>query len=164
LSFYLVYNVDAYLLINKNIMGQQQLLLVILVSIIVGIATIVALNAFGNSAISANRDAVRQDMLMIASAAQAWYIMPEMMGGGSNSFANLTFHDFTFPAESINTNGNIAVNLNGLYIIDPAAGTSFTITAHPASDPNYNPDDAFSATATETMVATVTKGGITWAS
>lgn len=55
-------------------MGQQQLLLVILVTIIVGIATVVAINTFGSSAEQANLDAVRQDIAQIATAAQAWYI------------------------------------------------------------------------------------------
>lgn len=40
-------------------MGQQQLLLVILVTIIVGIATVVAINTFSSAADSANLDAVR---------------------------------------------------------------------------------------------------------
>jgi len=50
-------------------MGQQQLLLVILVTIIVGIATVVAINTFGAAADSANLDAVRQDMGSIAASA-----------------------------------------------------------------------------------------------
>ncbi|HYX08702.1 MAG TPA: hypothetical protein VE912_18365, partial [Bacteroidales bacterium] len=62
-------------------MGQQQLLLVILVTIIVGVATVVALNVFGNSASNANLDAARQDVLQIATSAQGWYIKPNMMGG-----------------------------------------------------------------------------------
>ena len=66
-------------------MGQQQLLLVILVTILVGIATVVAINTFGSSNVNANRDAVRNDVAAIATAAQAWYIKPEMLGGGNNS-------------------------------------------------------------------------------
>lgn len=70
-------------------MGQQQLLLVILVTIIVGIATVVAINAFGSSAEQANRDAVRQDIAAIGSSAQAWFIRPAMLEGGNNSFNGL---------------------------------------------------------------------------
>lgn len=144
-------------------MGQQQLLLVILVTIIVGIATVVGINVFGASAASANRDAVRQDMLMIASSAQSWRLMPKMMGGGGNTFNGLSFHNFSFPADEINTDGDMAINLNGLYVLKIEAD-QFTITAHPSSDPNYDASADFSATATETMVATVTKDGITWGS
>lgn len=142
-------------------MGQQQLLLVILVTIIVGIATVVAINVFGASAATANRDAVRQDMLMIASAAQSWFIKPEMMGGGGNTFTGLTFEAFSFPADEIS--GTSAVNLNGTYVLT-VSPTEFTITAHPASDPNYDASQGLTATATKTMVATVTKGDIDWGS
>ncbi len=149
-------------------MGQQQLLLVILVTIIVGIATVVAINVFGTSAESANRDAVRQDVLTIAAAAQGWYIKPDMMGGGGNSFAGMTFRDINFSAEEINTAGTTAENMNGTYIIDTSAGSSFTVTSHPSSDPTYSPSGAgepgtgdFTA-ATDPMVATIVKDGITW--
>ena len=62
-------------------MGQQQLLLVILVTIIVGIATVVAINTFGTAADNANIDAVRNDMTAIASGAQSYYMKPAMLGG-----------------------------------------------------------------------------------
>ena len=51
-------------------MGQQQLLLVILVTIIVGIATVVAINTFSSASEQANIDAARQDMLQMAYTAQ----------------------------------------------------------------------------------------------
>jgi len=57
-------------------MGQQQLLLVILVTIIVGIATVVAINTFGSAADAANIDAVRNDVAAIASGAQGYYMKP----------------------------------------------------------------------------------------
>ncbi|MDZ7715010.1 MAG: hypothetical protein U5J95_02240 [Balneolaceae bacterium] len=52
-------------------MGQQQLLLVILVTIIVGIATVVAINTFSSASDSANVDAVRGDLLNIAACCTA---------------------------------------------------------------------------------------------
>ena len=67
-------------------MGQQQLLLVILVTIIVGIATVVAINIFGQAAEQANQDAVRQDLLAAATNAQAMWARPVMMGGTGNDF------------------------------------------------------------------------------
>jgi len=128
-------------------MGQQQLLLVILVTIIVGIATVVAINTFGAAADSANLDAVRQDVAQIAAAAQGYYMKPAMLGGGSRSFVGITFNDIAFAASEISGNARIAVNENGRYILpdvqgdpaDPSVGQSFVITAHPASDPSYSP-------------------------
>ncbi|MEX0595377.1 MAG: hypothetical protein WD512_02675, partial [Candidatus Paceibacterota bacterium] len=150
---------------------QQQLLLVILVTIIVGIATVVAINVFGTSAESANRDAVRQDVLTIAAASQGWYIKPEMMGGGGNSFDGMTFRDINFSAEKISEtdDGVTAENMNGTYVMDTSAGTSVTLTAHPSSDISYVPsEDAADASvftgATETMEATIVKDGVSWGS
>lgn len=116
-------------------MGQQQLLLVILVTIIVGIATVVAINTFGSSATNANRDAVRQDIAAIATSAQAYYIRPIMLEGGGNSFANLGFNNVSFSAQSVSADGLTATNLNGSYVIAiTGGGTGFTVTATPTSN------------------------------
>ena len=120
-------------------MGQQQLLLVILVTIIVGIATVVAINTFGAAADSANVDAVRQDVAQIAAAAQGYYMKPTMLGGGGRSFAGITFNNFAFPAAGINADGDVAQNENGRYEITAAGADEFTITAHPASRDGYTP-------------------------
>jgi len=109
-------------------MGQQQLLLTILVTIIVGIASVVAINTFSSAADSANLDAVRQDLAQIASSSQAYYIKPTMLGGGGNSFATITF-----PADSIRSGSLQADNPNGQYLIGNRAAGSFTVTATPAS-------------------------------
>ncbi|WP_020403041.1 hypothetical protein [Gracilimonas tropica] len=118
-------------------MGQQQLLLVILVTIIVGIATVVAINTFGSAADSANVDAARQDIGQIAASAQAYYMKPSMMGGGGNSFAGLTFNDISFPSDSVFNGGLSAANANGTYVLSgiSASGSDdeFTVTATPAS-------------------------------
>lgn len=127
-------------------MGQQQLLLVILVTIIVGIATVVAINTFGSSAQQANRDAVRQDLATIASSAQAWYIRPQMLEGGGNSFENITFRTLNFPAETISTDGNTATNANGTYTISgEPTDEQLIIEATPASNAS---GDAVTITAT----------------
>lgn len=154
-------------------MGQQQLLLVILVTIIVGVATVVALNVFGTSAQNANRDAVRQDVLQIASSAQGWYIKPQMLAGGGNSFSNLKFNDINFPAAFINSDGTEAMNMNGTYKITPSSD-SFTITAYPSSDPSYDgvmptiasdgtkSGGSVATTADKPLYATVYKSSVVW--
>ena len=78
-------------------MGQQQLLLVILVTIIVGIATVVALNVFGTQAEQANEDAVRQDMMSGAATAQGYYMRPTNMGGGGGDFTDIDLDDLNIP-------------------------------------------------------------------
>ncbi len=144
-------------------MGQQQLLLVILVTIIVGIATVVAINTFGGAADSANLDAVRQDVASIAAAAQGYYMKPEMLGGGGQDFTNLTFNTMAFAADSVSNDGLTAINANGVYAISGGTATQFTVTAHPAS--RISTAISFTATADEgegPLVADITEGNINW--
>lgn len=130
-------------------MGQQQLLLVILVTILVGIATVVAINTFGSSNINANRDAVRNDIAAIATAAQAWYIKPAMLGGGNNAFTGITFNDIGFAADTIYNSGLSAQNLNGTYVLSVTDAQTFTITANPSSNVTAGADSVvFVGTAT----------------
>lgn len=130
-------------------MGQQQLLLVILVTIIVGIATVVAINTFGSAADSANLDAVRQDLASIAAAAQGYYQKPTMLGGGGNSYTGLTFNDVTFPADSLNSTGLIAYNANGTYTISTASGDDLTVEGDPSNTANPTLEISNDATATD---------------
>ena len=141
-------------------MGQQQLLLVILVTIIVGIATVVAINTFSGAADSANLDAVRQDVAAIGAAAQGYYMKPTMLGGGGNSFTGITFNTMALGADSIDTSdGLAAINANGVYeIVVANAGAELQVDAYPASRGNT---DISSPTGTA-LEATITQGSITW--
>lgn len=67
-------------------MGQQQLLLIILGVIIVGVAIVVGINMFTANAIEAKRNNVINDLLHLASEAQRYYKTPTSMGGGSQKF------------------------------------------------------------------------------
>lgn len=67
-------------------MGQQQLLIIVLSAIIVGIATIVAINLFNSHSITANKNAVIGELIHLGSAAQQYYHKPLDMGGGGRSF------------------------------------------------------------------------------
>ncbi|MDH7604408.1 MAG: hypothetical protein QHH13_05870 [Melioribacter sp.] len=67
-------------------MGQQQLLLIVLGVIIVGIAVVVGINVFTASSYQANRDALTADLTNLAAMAQQYYRKPTALGGGGNSF------------------------------------------------------------------------------
>jgi hypothetical protein len=71
-------------------MGQQQLLLIVLGVIIVGIAVIVGINLFSSSASSSNRDGVISDLTNLSSLAQQHYRKPTNVGGGGNTFTGWT--------------------------------------------------------------------------
>lgn len=67
-------------------MGQQQLLLIVLGVIIVGIAVVVGINLFNSSAKDAGRDQVVSNLTNLASKAQQYYKKPTSLGGGNNTF------------------------------------------------------------------------------
>ncbi len=92
-------------------MGQQQLLLIVLGVIIVGIAVVVGINVFTASASQANRDGVIADLTNLASLGQQWYRKPTALGGGGN-----TFTGWTVPG-ALDTTGN------GTYVATVAAQT-----------------------------------------
>ncbi|OGC03628.1 hypothetical protein A2V82_08140 [candidate division KSB1 bacterium RBG_16_48_16] len=96
-------------------MGQQQLLLIVLSVIIVGIAVVVGINMFSASAASSNLEAVTNDLLNLAARAQQYYVKPGSMKGGegaeTNSFTGLLIADLT--AKPDNDNGTYSVEEDG---------------------------------------------------
>ncbi len=91
-------------------MGQQQLLLIVLGVIIVGIAVVVGINVFTASSYQANQDAVVADCTTLASLAQQYYRKPVALGGGGNAFTN-----WTIPAQ-------LATTGNGTYVLGTDSG------------------------------------------
>ena len=71
-------------------MGQQQLLLIILGVIIVGIAIAVGISQFGAHSTQANKDGVTSSLVNIAANAYQFKIRPTTMGGGGGSYVNYT--------------------------------------------------------------------------
>ncbi len=67
-------------------MGQQQLLLIVLGVIVVGIAVVVGINLFNASAEEANKDGIVSDCTNLGAMAQQYYKKPLSMGGGANAF------------------------------------------------------------------------------
>ncbi len=67
-------------------MGQQQLLLVILGVILVGIAIAVGVGLFGAHSQQANKDGVTESLVALGADAYQYKIRPGTMGGGGNSY------------------------------------------------------------------------------
>ncbi len=70
-------------------MGQQQLMLLILGVIIVGIAIVVGIYLFTATSVSSNKDAIINDMMNLGQYAYRYRLKPEPLGGGSRSYLNL---------------------------------------------------------------------------
>lgn len=88
-------------------MGQQQLLLIVLGVIIVGIAVVIGIFLFQQNSIENKRDLVLNEGLIIAANAKAYYHKPREYGGGNNSFEN-----WVIPSQMINSpNGSFEADV-----------------------------------------------------
>lgn len=94
-------------------MGQQQLLLIILGVIVVGIAVAVGITMFQDNAVSANRDAVTNDLVNLAARAQQFYRRPTSLGGGGNSFTALGTDVTKLTKKPTNDNGTYTISSGG---------------------------------------------------
>jgi len=132
-------------------MGSQQILYIVLGVIIVGIAIVVGtLPQFKRGMEDSNRDALTQDCLKMAAAAQGYFRRPWLYGGGNNSFTNITV---TVCGMEDTGNGE-GENFNGTFAVDGSAGqtceitgtssyvpgATVVVTVHPGSvdDPVFN--------------------------
>ncbi len=100
-------------------MGQQQLLLIVLGVIVVGIAVVVGINLFNANAVSSNRDGVVSDLNNLGAMAQQYYKKPTSMGGGGN-----TFTGWALPTELDTTaNGSYTATINAQSVSIVGTGT-----------------------------------------
>ncbi len=103
-------------------MGQQQLLLIVLGVIIVGIAVVVGINVFTAQSEESAKDAIVSDCTTLGAMAQQYYRKPTAMGGGGN-----TFTGWTIPT-------NLASTANGTYAATVAAQTVSIVGTPPAAN------------------------------
>jgi hypothetical protein len=95
-------------------MGQQQLLLIILSVIIVGIAIAVGINMFQTNAVDSNRQAVIGDVMNLGAKAHRYWRTPTSLAGGGQDFEGFLLTD------------NEAVNANGDFIVTATEPTNAT--------------------------------------
>jgi hypothetical protein len=108
-------------------MGQQQLLLIVLGVIVVGIAVVVGINLFNANAVSSNRDGVVSDLNNLGAMAQQFYKKPTSMGGGGN-----TFTGWVLAAELDTTaNGNYVATVNAQSVTIQGYGTENADNGNP---------------------------------
>jgi hypothetical protein len=104
-------------------MGQQQLLLIILGVIIVGIAIAVGLSLFSAQSVQSNRDAIINDLNNLAAQAYQYRIRPTSMGGGQGDYSS-----FAIPTK-------MRTNENATYSSAPSAAT-IVFTAVSSQNPS----------------------------
>ena len=146
-------------------MGQQQLLLIVLGVIIVGIAVAVGINMFSSSAVDANRDAVTADLAHLASKAQQHYKKPTTMGGGGNDFNAFTLGTLdqsnTNGAYRLTTTAPTAASLATAAPAAAAANTAIAAAAQTIYIVGYGTETGRDGTNLTMAFATVTPNAIT---
>jgi hypothetical protein len=115
-------------------MGQQQLLLLILASVIVGLAVIAGIDAFEENQVRSNADAMTTEVVDMASDFQAWALKPNQFegGGGWSNFtaSNVGFADVGIDSTSTYTTSAYEVtsdptNLSGTCGLSSGDGKIF---------------------------------------
>ena len=112
-------------------MGQQQLLLVIVGVIIVGLAIAVGIGLFIAQSVSNNRDAMIHDLNMIAQSAYQYRISIRQLGGGEGRYNNYVIP----PQMTENGNGRYSildrqedsVTLKGVSVADSSNTITVTV-------------------------------------
>jgi hypothetical protein len=107
-------------------MGQQQLLLIILGVVIVGVSVVLGVGMFQDNAVDHNRATVIADLKYLSTRAVQYYNRPTTLGGGSRSFVGLTAD-----ARGIGllAGPKYIDNANGTYTIK-TAGTATEVVLH----------------------------------
>ncbi|MCP5060970.1 MAG: hypothetical protein GY936_00705 [Ignavibacteriae bacterium] len=75
-------------------MGQQQLLLILLGVILIGVAVTVGINMFSANSLEQKRNEIISEGIILASEAQLFYRKTVVYGGGGR-----TFTDWTVPSQ-----------------------------------------------------------------
>ena len=109
-------------------MGQQQLLLVLMATMIVGIGIVLGLTMYQENALEANQDELRDALLTVAARAQGWYRRPAMLGGGSRSFAQISWTKIHFDSETT----------SGIFTMSNKQQESFRVTGVSKDDPSWS--------------------------
>lgn len=96
-------------------MGSQQMLLLIVGVLMIGLMISIGVIMFGDGASASNRDAIANDLTAHASKAQVYQKKPRCLGGGGNSFVGFAL------AHTAQSNGN------GVFTVSGATGAQVTI-------------------------------------
>ncbi len=109
-------------------MGQQQLLLIVLGVIIVGIAVVVGINLFNANARESTKDTMVSEATNLGAMAQQYFKKPVALGGGGNTFVGFT---------STKVPANLLTTSTGTYVLSGQSTTNCTITGTPTVASGY---------------------------
>ena len=98
-------------------MGQQQLLLIIIGTIIVGLTIAVSIAQFGTNSQNSTKDAIAGDLYNLAADAYQYKMKPRNLGGGNGKYLGYKI------------SSGFQDNANGHYIVTAVDSNSITFQA-----------------------------------
>ena len=111
-------------------MGQQQLLLIILGVIVVGIAIAVGISQFSAHSTQANKDGVTSSLVNVAANAYQFRIRPTTMGGGGGAYNGGTSPGYVIPSR-------MASDDNGTYTVNSVAAATIVFQGVSSLNASY---------------------------
>ena len=125
-------------------MGQQQILLIVLAVILVGISVAIGIQMFKDNALSANRDAIMSDLASLAANVYKYKMSSTNIGGGGGVYTGIANHDvgtllnenaqYTWAVDNATQMTLTGTGKQGTTpwiitcVVDTAGRTTFTIT------------------------------------
>jgi hypothetical protein len=83
-------------------MATQQLLLIVLGVVIIGVMIVIGTVLFADHSAATCREAISQDLLVVAAKAQGYRRKPRIQGGGGGSFVGFTLSRIVLNATTAN--------------------------------------------------------------
>lgn len=131
-------------------MGTQQILLIVLSVIIVGVAIAVGISMFNNQAYNSNKTAIAADAQSFATQVVQYYKTPVSQGGGGNNLAAAdTLGGF------IGWAGTTTTNENGTYTISRSSDVATITGVGSATKGGLNPKIVTTITMPDGTIAAV---------
>lgn len=109
-------------------MGTQQMFLLVVAALIVGLALVAGIDQFAVGAQGASQDLLRNEAARVARHAQAWFRRPIPYGGGARSFANFELSSINFDSSKI----------AGVLSVSDQQQNTFLLTARLHDVPNWS--------------------------
>ncbi len=107
-------------------MGTQQLLLLVVAMIVVGVAITLASQLFDSNAEISNKESIVSESFNLGSLAQQYYNKPRELGGGSRSFVGWL------------VSASLDSTLNGTYAVEKISMEELIIIGKPDSNKKYD--------------------------
>jgi len=105
--------------------GQQQLLLIVIAIIIIGISITIANQLFDVNEENTYKDSITYELINLGSMAQHYFNKPIQMMGGNKSFAG-----WEIPSE-------LDTTMCGYYYISTSSDNQIIIEGHPFTEKGY---------------------------